>query len=353
MGLLGSILEPNPQGGLLDFAMNLAQAGGSGAPTMAGLAQAGQATRQDMLQARQYQQDQQEYARKKRLQDIQEKAISQITDADLKTLAALDPTGQTVAEVMAAKLKGRYGYGSSVPADIQKYEYYNNLPEDKKPVFMNMIRAGQVLDMGGYYGVRDPNTNQIIPLGQKGLNPGEEPSVRGAQTAASETAKIGVEFNAAMGKKEIDANDSLAILSRAKDALQDGPTGSGLGAARDVALGLFGVSTNAGNAAARLDILAPILIGKVPRFEGPQSDADRRLYEAAAGRLNDRNLPVSTRLAALEEMERTAKSNIETARRWKEQAGHQPASAQPSSGMPPADAIRAERERRAAMRGAN
>lgn len=110
-GLLGRILEPNPNGGLLDFAMNLAQQGGAGAPTMAGLAGAGQATRQNMLQAREYQREQAQ-----RL--IKDKAISQITDEDLKMLAQLDPSGELVAQVMAARMKASYG-GENTP-DVQQ-----------------------------------------------------------------------------------------------------------------------------------------------------------------------------------------------------------------------------------------
>lgn len=341
MGLLGNILEPNPQGGLLDLAMNLAVAGGSGAPTMAGLAQAGQATRQNMLQAREYQ-------RRQELDAAQKKAIASFDDPELqRILQAVGPEGYT--EILSTLLKGRMGFGTAdVPADIQKYQFYKSLPDDKaRQEFMSMMRAGQILDMGGFYAMRDPVSGQLIPLGAKGLDPGDEPSVRGAQTMASETAKARVEFDTAMGKKEIDANDSLALLGRARDALQDGPTGSGLGAARDVALGLFGITTNASDVAARLDIIAPILIGKVPRFEGPQSNADRQLYEAAAGRLNDRTLPVGTRLAALGEMERASKSNIETARRWRESMGTGGATSTPApAGMPTLEQIRAERQRR-------
>ena len=41
-----------------------------------------------------------------------------------------------------------------------------------------------------------------------------------------------------------------------------------------------------------------------PRMEGPQSDADRKLYAAMAGDLGDETKPAATRMAALKQMQR-------------------------------------------------
>ena len=79
-------------------------------------------------------------------------------------------------------------------------------------------------------------------------------------------------------------------------------TGSGIGAIRDNLLAFFGASTSGAQAAAALDPIADIVLKLVPRFEGPQSNADVQSYREAAGRLNDRTLPNATRLAAAREL---------------------------------------------------
>ncbi|MFE6189977.1 hypothetical protein ACFQ6U_36855, partial [Streptomyces sp. NPDC056465] len=67
-------------------------------------------------------------------------------------------------------------------------------------------------------------------------------------------------------------------------------------------LGAFNVSTEGAKATAGLNVLAAKLVGKVPRFEGPQSDKDVMLYRQAAGDLANPQLPVGTRMAALQTM---------------------------------------------------
>ena len=58
------------------------------------------------------------------------------------------------------------------------------------------------------------------------------------------------------------------------------------------------MSSRGAQAAAELAPIADMVLKMVPRFEGPQSDADRKAYEAAAGRLADPTIPNETRLAA-------------------------------------------------------
>lgn len=77
-------------------------------------------------------------------------------------------------------------------------------------------------------------------------------------------------------------------------------TSSGVGKLRDVTLGAVGATTDAGNAAAKLDTYGGWLTGSVPRFEGPQSDSDRLAYTQMAGSVANRSLPADQRLASLE-----------------------------------------------------
>ena len=62
------------------------------------------------------------------------------------------------------------------------------------------------------------------------------------------------------------------------------------------------LSTPWSKADTQLGIDAAALLQSVPRFEGPQSDADRASYEKAAGNLAKPNIPRGDRIAALDEM---------------------------------------------------
>jgi hypothetical protein len=77
---------------------------------------------------------------------------------------------------------------------------------------------------------------------------------------------------------------------------------------------VFGVSTPGSRANAALEPLAGALTAIVPRFEGPQSDADRESYERQAGLLADKSKPVEDRVAAakavLDIMKRNRNANV-------------------------------------------
>jgi hypothetical protein len=89
------------------------------------------------------------------------------------------------------------------------------------------------------------------------------------------------------------------VLGKAEALLQQGPTGSGIGARVDTGLGFFGMSTKGGDLASELNTLAGWAIQNVPKAPGAQSDAELRDYRIAAGAVGDATLPVSQRLASL------------------------------------------------------
>ena len=80
--------------------------------------------------------------------------------------------------------------------------------------------------------------------------------------------------------------------------LIDQSTGSGLGAATDVAAGMFGVATPGAIAIGKLQPIADLVLKSIPRFEGPQSDKDTQSYKEAAGRLADPTVPTQIRKEA-------------------------------------------------------
>ncbi len=91
-------------------------------------------------------------------------------------------------------------------------------------------------------------------------------------------------------------------IAEARAALQEA-TSSGIGAMVDKGLGVAGISTKSGDAAAKLDTIGAWMTSNVPRFEGPQSNKDTETYQIMAGNVADRTKPMSQRAAALDALE--------------------------------------------------
>jgi hypothetical protein len=84
-------------------------------------------------------------------------------------------------------------------------------------------------------------------------------------------------------------------------------TGSGLGMVRDMAGMITGVTTPQAEALSKLDLRAKTLAGNVPRFEGPQSNADRDYYLAMVGDLGNPLKTDKQKMAAYNEVVRINK----------------------------------------------
>lgn len=81
-------------------------------------------------------------------------------------------------------------------------------------------------------------------------------------------------------------------------------TGSTFGSIRDSGAAMFGVTTDPAKANATLKLRAATLAGNMPRFEGPQSDADRAYYLEMAGDLANPSKTTEEKLMALKELKR-------------------------------------------------
>jgi hypothetical protein len=81
-------------------------------------------------------------------------------------------------------------------------------------------------------------------------------------------------------------------------------TGSLLGAGRDFAASAVGITTDPAKANATLQMRAATLAGNMPRYEGPQSDADRAYYERMAGDLGNPTKTTTEKLMAFNELKR-------------------------------------------------
>jgi len=111
------------------------------------------------------------------------------------------------------------------------------------------------------------------------------------------------EFSKKLQTNIENAKDSFGLLKSTAEILSSGKPSSGR--LENIATGVgewFDVNSPASQADAQLNILGSKLVAKVPRFEGPQSDKDTALYQAAAGDLGNANKPIATRLAAVQTM---------------------------------------------------
>lgn len=149
---------------------------------------------------------------------------------------------------------------------------------------------------------------QVIPGAAAGKATLSEADKTGAQRAelayagpiaeASAIGKATGEIGGSMAKKAMNSGPILDLINRAKTEL---PYATGGGIQNIGAKGkqFFGYSDRSTQADSALDAISAGLLNTVPRMEGPQSDADRLLYERAAGDVGNRSKPIGDRIAAL------------------------------------------------------
>ena len=115
---------------------------------------------------------------------------------------------------------------------------------------------------------------------------------------AVDTSKADVVRDSAVIADQKSARKFLSILDQVDEVFKMKPTDSGLGSIRDSAMGFFGGSTKAGEAAQRLKALGGWLTANVPRMEGPQSNFDVANYQLMEADVANDKLPLERRLAA-------------------------------------------------------
>jgi hypothetical protein len=104
-------------------------------------------------------------------------------------------------------------------------------------------------------------------------------------------------YESAASSKQI--LDIIGMTPGKMDELINASTGSGVGAGIDALAGAVGVTTKGADALSSLRPIAAKLTGMQPRFEGPQSDADRKYYQEMAGDLANQYIPTQQRINAL------------------------------------------------------
>jgi hypothetical protein len=128
--------------------------------------------------------------------------------------------------------------------------------------------------------------------------------VKGKLSAGAEKSKM----QKTQMVKELD-QAIVELTDVTKDGgLIDQSTGSGVGRAVDIGARFIGQAMPGDIAIGKLQPIADLSLKMIPRFEGPQSNADTTSYKQAAGQLADPTLPPEIRKAAGKTVLRLMKS---------------------------------------------
>jgi hypothetical protein len=136
---------------------------------------------------------------------------------------------------------------------------------------------------------------QVDARTYKGGGAGSPGVVGGARPSA--TAEKLTLQRAQMGKDLGFAITQLSDITK-EGGLIDQSTGSGAGKLVDIGAGFVGKATPGAIAIGKIAPIADLVLKMVPRFEGPQSNADTKSYKEAAGQLADASLPTAIRKEA-------------------------------------------------------
>lgn len=117
----------------------------------------------------------------------------------------------------------------------------------------------------------------------------------------AQNRELAGKFEEELRKNVKNAKESFETIQAASQIFGTGKPSSGRG--ENIITGtreFFGGGGETSQADSQLKILAQKLTGQVPRFEGPQSNVDVAMYQAAAGDIGNANIPIASRLAALQ-----------------------------------------------------
>ena len=167
-----------------------------------------------------------------------------------------------------------------------------------------------------------PKDQRTFALSEANKKAAEQVKIR--EEARQKATKLEEEQRAIEAKsKEIDLKKSKnlenlpTLISRAKSVLKGEsvdetgavtkaplPTQSLGGSLIDAVGGFVGKTPQGAAQADRLKVIGGALVLSMPRMEGPQSDADTKLYREMAGKVGDNTISTERRLAALDEVEK-------------------------------------------------
>jgi len=164
-----------------------------------------------------------------------------------------------------------------------------NLARESRPLRPEAApRTQQVTMRDGTLGIMNMDTGAITASTLGGAPVKGKPSAFAEKTAVQ---------RAQMGKDLGFAITQLTDITK-DGGLIDQSTGSGAGRLTDIGAGFFGSATPGAIAIGKIAPIADLALKMVPRFEGPQSNADTKSYKEAAGQLADSSLPTKIRKEA-------------------------------------------------------
>ena len=153
-------------------------------------------------------------------------------------------------------------------------------------------------------GLEYDDSGNVVPV--KGIAKAKG-DIKSAEAKGSETGKKEGELEG----KSIAAPQVLDLVDQAEKLLPQATSGR-IQNIYTAANQIGGRSTSMSKADSQLDVISAGLVGNVPRMEGPQSDADVKLYKEAAGNVGNRNLPSGDRLAALKTIKKINEKYLKT-----------------------------------------
>jgi len=228
------------------------------------------------------------------------------------------------------KLQFETGKGGPGPVTIPANAPMPNLgnsainPAVSAPVVAPAVSATPPATKGKkpYTQLNAPPATQVAPVEQPVATPTEQPpaglSPKAQQQWFLDQAKIKTEADKAEQKKSRSLEQLPDLITSARAILQGNggvdangnpiktplPTQSMGGAVVDVLGGVIGKTPSGAGPADRLKVIGGAMTMAMPRMEGPQSDADTRLYREMAGRVGDETLSIQRRLDALDQVEK-------------------------------------------------
>ena len=200
------------------------------------------------------------------------------------------------------KLSGQ----TSRPSSVQEWEFYNQLPQDQKRLYLEMKRNPnfKVQDVNQVPTVIQGGPGGAVDATPLSTLPAVTASAEAVKQAEGRGAKVGQTQGEITGGILTKGSNATSVLSMLNDAnkLIDESTGSAAGSLVDKGAALVGESTKGAQAIAKLKVIQAGLMLNMPRMEGPQSDRDVQLYREAAASLGEPNVPRETKKAALEQI---------------------------------------------------
>jgi len=208
------------------------------------------------------------------------------------------------------------GGQSSRPSSVQEWEFYNKLPGTEQPRYLEMKRnpGMSIHDIAGVPSIVAPRVvgSTTMPLSTIGAEASGKRTLKQAEASGGAEGKAQGDIAGGIETRGANAVGTQSMLDIA-DPLIDVATGSTAGAGVDKVSQFFGKSTSGAEAIAKLKVLQAGLMTSMPRMEGPQSDADVKLYREAAGQIGDPTVPGPLKKAALQTVRQIQQKYIERA----------------------------------------